>query len=108
MLNIGLAPVCVTNSKTLLYVVSIVSPHLERIYVQNFWSRTLNCAVGGMVVIMNTCTGNCDQGRRCTCGLKQRSLFWDVMEGAVTLSVVIGVFTSLCFAFGYLWYWVTP
>jgi hypothetical protein len=108
MLNIGLAPVCVTNSKTLLYVVSIVSPHLERIYVQNFLDSLLSRAVGSMVVIMNACTGNCDQGRRCTCGLKQRSLFWDVMEGAVTLSVVIGVFTSLCFAFGYLWYWVTP
>ncbi len=52
---------------------------------------------------MNGCTGNCNQGRNCTC-LQDRSLFWDVMEGFVTLAVVIGVITSMCFMFGYLWY----
>jgi len=36
--------------------------------------------------------------------LKDRSLFWDVMEGFVTLAVVIGVVASLCFVLGYFWY----
>ena len=40
--------------------------------------------------------------------MKDRSLFWDVMEGLVTLGVVIGIITSMCFMFGYIWYRVTP
>ena len=36
--------------------------------------------------------------------LKEQSLFWDVMEGLVTLAVVIGIVASLCAMFGYLWY----
>jgi hypothetical protein len=40
--------------------------------------------------------------------MKDRSLFWDVMEGLVTLGVVIGIIASMCFLFGYLWYQVTP
>lgn len=36
--------------------------------------------------------------------MKERSLFWDVMEGLVTLAVVIGIVASLCAMFGYLWY----
>jgi hypothetical protein len=40
--------------------------------------------------------------------LKDRDLFWDVMEGLVTLAVVIGLVASLCFMFGYIWYPVTP
>tara|TARA_R110000822_G_scaffold39036_4_gene107605 strand:- start:857 stop:1027 length:171 start_codon:yes stop_codon:yes gene_type:complete len=56
---------------------------------------------------MNACTGNCDQGRRCTC-LPDRNLFWDVMEGFVTLAVIFGVVAGLCMLFGYIWYRVTP
>lgn len=52
---------------------------------------------------MSGCTGNCDQGRNCTC-LRGRDLFWDVMEGFVTLAVIIGVVASLCAMFGYIWY----
>lgn len=40
--------------------------------------------------------------------LKDRDLFWDVMEGLVTLAVIIGIVASLCFMFGYFWYRVTP
>jgi len=36
--------------------------------------------------------------------LKERDLFWDVMEGFVTLSVLIGIIASVCFMFGYYWY----
>ena len=54
-----------------------------------------------------SCNQNCDQGRTCTC-LRDRSLFWDVMEGLVTLGVVVGIIASLCFTFGYIWYQVTP
>ena len=36
--------------------------------------------------------------------IKERSLFWDVMEGAVTLCAVIGTIAAMCFMFGYLWY----
>jgi len=36
--------------------------------------------------------------------MKDRSLFWDVMEGLVTLCAVIGTIASLCFMFGYIWY----
>ena len=36
--------------------------------------------------------------------MQDRSLFWDVMEGFVTLAVVIGVVASLCFVLGYIWY----
>lgn len=45
---------------------------------------------------MNGCTGNCDQGRRCTC-LKERSLFLDVMEGMVMLAAFIALIATLCF-----------
>lgn len=36
--------------------------------------------------------------------MKDRDLFWDVMEGLVTLAVIIGIVASLCFMFGYIWY----
>jgi len=50
------------------------------------------------------CNNNCDQGRTCICRLKERDLFWDVMEGIVTLAVVIGVIAVMCFTFGFIWY----
>jgi hypothetical protein len=50
-----------------------------------------------------SCNQNCDQGRNCTC-LKDRNLFWDVMEGAVTLAVIVGIVIGMCFVFGYIWY----
>jgi hypothetical protein len=53
---------------------------------------------------MNGCTGNCDQGRKCICALKERDLFWDVMEGVVTLAVIIGVVAVMCFTFGFVWF----
>lgn len=40
--------------------------------------------------------------------LEGRSLFWDVMEGFVTLAFVIGLVASLCALFGYIWYQMTP
>ena len=40
--------------------------------------------------------------------MKDTNLFWDVMEGLVTLAVIIGIIVSLCFMFGYIWYRVTP
>lgn len=55
-----------------------------------------------------SCNNNCDQGRTCTCAMKNRSLFWDVMEGLVTLATIIGIITAGCMLFGYLWYRVTP
>jgi hypothetical protein len=66
-----------------------------------------------MVVILNCCDeyGNCTQGRDCPIRKTRaldRNLFWDVMEGLVTLGVVIGIITSMCFMFGYIWYRVTP
>ena len=36
--------------------------------------------------------------------LKDRDLFWDVMEGLVTLAAIIGIIASLCFVLGYMWY----
>ena len=62
---------------------------------------------------MNCCDdyGNCTQGRDCPVRKAReldRDLFWDVMEGLVTLAVVVGVIASLCFTFGYIWYQVTP
>ena len=36
--------------------------------------------------------------------LKDRDLFWDVMEGLVTLAAIIGIVASLCFLLGYMWY----
>ena len=51
-----------------------------------------------------TCNQNCNQGRRCNCCLKERDLFWDVMEGFVTLAFIVGVIASVCFMFGYYWY----
>ncbi len=65
---------------------------------------------------MNCCDsfGNCTQGRDCPVrkarmeAMQDRSLFWDVMEGLVTLGVVLGIIVSLCFMFGYIWYRVTP
>jgi len=50
------------------------------------------------------CNQNCDQGRTCNCGLKQRNLFLDVMEGFVTLSALVGIVANICFAFGFYWY----
>jgi hypothetical protein len=40
--------------------------------------------------------------------LKESNLFWDVMEGLVTLAVIAGIIASLCFVFGYIWYQVSP
>jgi hypothetical protein len=40
--------------------------------------------------------------------LKDSDLFWDVMEGLVTLSMIIGILAGICFLFGYFWYQVTP
>jgi hypothetical protein len=40
--------------------------------------------------------------------MKNRDLFWDVMEGLVTLAVVAGIVVGMCFMFGYIWYRVTP
>ena len=63
---------------------------------------------------MNCCDdyGNCTQGRECPVrkarATQDRDLFWDVMEGLVTLGVVLGIIVSLCFMFGYIWYRVTP
>ena len=31
-------------------------------------------------------------------------LFWDVLEGILTLAVIIGIITALCFTVGYYWY----
>lgn len=56
---------------------------------------------------MNSCNGNCDQGRNCTC-LKNSNLFWDAMEQLVALSVLVGIIASLCFLFGYIFYRITP
>jgi len=53
---------------------------------------------------MNACKGDCDQGRKCICALKERDLFWDVMEGMVLLCALIGIIATVCFAFGYYWY----
>ena len=50
-----------------------------------------------------TCNNDCDQGRNCDCA-KDRDLFWDVMEGLVTLSMIVGILVSICFLFGYFWY----
>jgi hypothetical protein len=50
-----------------------------------------------------TCNNDCDQGRTCTC-TPQRELLWDVMEGVVTLAVMVGIIATLCFLFGYFWY----
>ena len=35
---------------------------------------------------------------------KDDNLFWDVIEGLVTLAVIIGIIGILCFLLGYLWY----
>jgi hypothetical protein len=40
--------------------------------------------------------------------LKDRDLFWDVMEGLVMLATIIGAIASMCFLLGYIWYRVTP
>jgi ATP-dependent DNA helicase PIF1 len=34
----------------------------------------------------------------------QSKVFWDVMEGLVTLSMIIGILAGICFLFGYFWY----
>jgi len=66
---------------------------------------------------MNCCDeyGNCTQGRDCPVRneriaqvMKDRDLFWDVMEGLLTLGAIVGIIVSLCFMFGYIWYRVTP
>ena len=36
--------------------------------------------------------------------LKERDLFWDVIEELVTLATIIGIIAALCFMFGYIWY----
>lgn len=36
--------------------------------------------------------------------LEQPSLFWDLVEGLVTMAMIIGILVSMCFMFGYLWY----
>jgi len=36
--------------------------------------------------------------------LKERNLLWDVMEEVVTFAVIVGIFASMCFMFGFLWY----
>ena len=61
---------------------------------------------------MNCCDsfGNCSQGRDCpvrkehALAMKNRSVFWEVIEGLVSLSVFVGLIASLCFMFGYIWY----
>jgi hypothetical protein len=59
---------------------------------------------------MNCCDeyGQCNQGRDCPIRmertLQEPSLFWDVMEGLVTLCAIVGVIAAGCFAFGYYWY----
>ena len=53
---------------------------------------------------MNCCNQNCDQGRTCNCELEYRSVFVDVMERFITLAVIVGVITSMCMLFGYIWY----
>jgi len=61
---------------------------------------------------MNCCDGygNCTQGRDCpirkerALAMQDRDLFWDVMEGLVTLGVVVGIIAAICFAFGFYWY----
>ena len=61
---------------------------------------------------MNCCDtyGNCNQGRDCpirkerTEAAKNRSLFLNVIEGLVSLSVIVGLIASMCFMFGYIWY----
>jgi len=59
---------------------------------------------------MNCCDdyGNCRQGRDCPVrkeqALRDVNLFWDVMEGLVSLSVLVGIIASMCFMFGYIWY----
>ena len=66
-----------------------------------------------MVVVMNCCDeyGNCTQGRDCPIRKARaldRNLFWEVMEGLVTLATVVGIIAGMCFMFGYIWYRVTP
>jgi hypothetical protein len=61
---------------------------------------------------MNCCDtyGNCTQGRNCPVrkerelSMKNRSVFWEVIEGLVSLSVLVGLIASMCFLFGYIWY----
>lgn len=36
--------------------------------------------------------------------LKERDMFWDVIEELVTLAVIVGIIASFCFTFGYIWY----
>jgi hypothetical protein len=36
--------------------------------------------------------------------LKDADLFWDVIEGAITLLAMVGIIATLCFMFGYYWY----
>jgi hypothetical protein len=55
-----------------------------------------------------SCNNNCDHGRTCNCDLEYRSIFVDVMEGVITLAVIVGIIASMCMMFGYIWYRVTP
>jgi hypothetical protein len=36
--------------------------------------------------------------------LKERDLFWDVVEGLVTLATIIGIIAVGCMLLGYFWY----
>ena len=36
--------------------------------------------------------------------IKERNLFWDVMEELVTFALIISIIASMCFMFGFLWY----
>jgi len=33
-----------------------------------------------------------------------RNLFWDVIDDLLTLAMIIGVISTLCFFLGYFWY----
>jgi hypothetical protein len=57
---------------------------------------------------MSCNNNNCDQGRTCNCELEYRSIFVDVLEGVITLAVIVGIIASMCMMFGYIWYRVTP
>jgi len=35
---------------------------------------------------------------------QDNGLFWEVMEGLLTLAVIIGIIAAFCFVMGYYWY----
>ena len=62
---------------------------------------------------MNCCDdyGNCTQGRDCPVRKAReldRDLFWDVIEGFITLAFLVGIIAAWCMLLGYIWYRVTP